>query len=57
MCIKYLDERNHPPVSLSNWWISITCKEGLFKFWLINVLSVTVTSSGVHVGIFVVFVF
>ena len=29
----------------------------MFKFWLINVLSVTVTSSGVHIGLVVVVVF
>ena len=27
----------------------------MFKFWLINVLSVTVTSSMVHIGVVVVF--
>ena len=29
----------------------------MFKFWLINVLSVTVTSSRVHIGVVVVVVF
>ena len=29
----------------------------MFKFWLINVLSVTVTSSGVRIGVVVVVVF
>lgn len=28
----------------------------MFKFWLINVLSVTVTSSRVHIGVVVVVV-
>ena len=29
----------------------------MFKFWLTNVLSVTVTSSRVHIGVVVVVVF